>query len=163
MKRFTKCFGVFFAVFLAISASAQEPITEQSIAYRVAAIDAGRHIALSDTSVARAAQLLADVAQKYGVTQEKAADMAAVGRDKLLEKQIKSSLIDMLDGSLVVFDAWPGKKDVEFLASFIASYVVLRMEGMLHRDAINATAGFYKAIAAAGDRQHSKQQKSSAR
>lgn len=128
--------------------------TTDSLAYKVATVDAGHKIGEADTSIARADKLLAEVAKKYQVTPEHAADMIAFVRDELKKENITASILDMADGMLMLHPVWPGEKSEHSLAEYLASYAMLRKDGpRSHQEAISTNIATFKAILWAGNPQ----------
>lgn len=136
-------------IWVAVGWAQAEPTTADSVAYKVATLDAGRRITRDDSAIARADALLAEVAGKYSVSAERAGDMVAKGRDDLLARGVKASLMDMLDGALIVYPAWPKDKPktADDLAQYIAMYAVIRLDGKLsHHEAVSSIIATSKAL-----------------
>ena len=144
-----------FLFFIQIEAVADSG--NDSIAYKVASIDAGRRIASDDASIDRAEKLLSAISRKYEISEERAANMAATAKEELKKKNVYASLLDMLDGALIIYPINQDKKDEHALASFLALYDMLRIDGtMTHQEAIGYFISLLNSLKGASNIQQSK-------
>lgn len=98
--------------------------------YKVAVIDAGLYLPQTDSSVDRARRLLVAVSKIYGITPERAADMAAKVKQIAQKEGIGISVLDLFDWSLVACERTCTDRD---LADFLAMYATARSKaGQTH-------------------------------
>lgn len=99
---------------------------EYPLEQKVASVDAGRMIDVSDTSVQRTKYLLENVSSKYGITQEKAADLASFAMNELKKENQRVGTIEFLEGALIACaDSRDWKND---LSKFTSVYLKTRID-----------------------------------
>lgn len=106
-----------------------------SIPYKLASIEAGRHIDQDDPAVPQFAAVLAGLEKEYEMPEQQIADQSVKAQQLLQAAGVRENLFDIMAGMNEIFsDPQPGSQ----FTSALAMYVEMRKEGQSHDDALQA-------------------------
>lgn len=111
-------------------ASAGDPLE-----YQVAVIEAGKYVAPTDSSVARAKALLLEVSKIYGISQTQAADIAAKIKSIVQKDGVNLSMLELFDWALIACEA---KCTLDQYRDYLSLYASTRLSGaQTHHQAVH--------------------------
>lgn len=118
-------------------------VNNESIEFKLAAIDNNSKINVSSYQTSRFEYLLNNIHSKTRETKIRIADMTVTAQNKLKENGIKESLLNIMEGmNEVLYSNVEGQSYSEY----VSAYIVFRTQGQSHRDAILDLIAMMKAF-----------------
>lgn len=113
-----------------------------SVEEQLAVIEENGPVRDSDIRIARFRSLLNQLATTFPNTKQSIADMTVTARERLKKEGVEESLLKIMEGMNQIFT----ERSQHQYSEVLAAYIVLRVKGTSHDDAIGALKEFMGAL-----------------